>query len=278
MIFSRHTSSRIVSAFFALLLAVFLVPLAAAAPASAAEADTIHELVNEARWDDGQNGLIRNSEMDAVALAWAKQMAANDTMSHNPDYAAQIPSGWSAAGENVAQGYRTAQAMHDGWMSSPGHKANILGAFTDIGIAFYSSGGTTWGVQVFAAYSGHTGPEEPAVVPSPKPSPSEGSSSSATPTPEVSASASAGEASDPAETSSPSAPSSTDVGAVGDVDADAPATLSRAELQASVYGNKPDFTWIAWAIFFVLLALGGAVWFVVLRRTKTARPTGRRAR
>ncbi|MGJ8721249.1 MAG: CAP domain-containing protein, partial [Salinibacterium amurskyense] len=161
MIFSRHTPSRIASGFFALLLAIFLVPVAAAAPASAAEADTIHGLVNQARWDNGQQGLIRNADMDAVALAWAKKMAASSTMSHNPDYSTQIPAGWRSAGENVAQGYRTAQAMHDGWMASQGHRENILGAFTDIGIAFYSSGGTTWGVQVFATYPGHTGPSAP---------------------------------------------------------------------------------------------------------------------
>jgi|GEM_PF-2410165 len=277
MTFSRHTPSRIASVFFALLLAIFLVPIAAAAPASAAEADTIHGLVNEARWDNGQQGLIRNAEMDAVALAWAKKMAASGTMSHNPDYSSEIPSGWRSAGENVAQGYRTAQAMHDGWMASQGHRENILGAFTDIGIAFYSSGGTTWGVQVFATYPGHTGPDAPvAAVPAPEPDPAEESNETATPTPTATPSAS-----DSIESPSGSegaSDSSAGEGAVGEVDPDAAPTLTQAELQASVYGAQPDYTWIAWTIFFSILAVGGGVWFVFWRRLTSRRPVGRRAR
>lgn len=277
MIFSRHTPSRIASGFFALLLAIFLVPVAAAAPASAAEADTIHGLVNQARWDNGQQGLIRNADMDAVALAWAKKMAASSTMSHNPDYSTQIPAGWRSAGENVAQGYRTAQAMHDGWMASQGHRENILGAFTDIGIAFYSSGGTTWGVQVFATYPGHTGPSAPAAAaPEPKAEPADDPSETATPTPTATPSAS-----DSAESSSGSdgsSDSSVGEGTVGQVDADAAPTLTQAELQASVYGAKPDYTWIAWTIFFSILAVGGAAWFLFWRRIKSRRPVARRAR
>ncbi|GHD82560.1 uncharacterized protein YkwD [Salinibacterium amurskyense] len=277
MIFSRHTPSRIASGFFALLLAIFLVPVAAAAPASAAEADTIHGLVNQARWDNGQQGLIRNADMDAVALAWAKKMAASSTMSHNPDYSTQIPAGWRSAGENVAQGYRTAQAMHDGWMASQGHRENILGAFTDIGIAFYSSGGTTWGVQVFATYTGHTGPSAPAAAaPEPKAEPADDPSETATPTPTATPSAS-----DSAESSSGSdgsSDSSAGEGTVGQVDADAAPTLTQAELQASVYGAKPDYTWIAWTIFFSILAVGGAAWFLFWRRIKSRRPVARRAR
>ncbi|CAO1650875.1 CAP domain-containing protein [Salinibacterium sp. NSLL150] len=277
MIFSRHTPSRIASAFFALLLAMFLVPLGAASSASAAEADTIHGLVNQARWDDGQLGLIRNAEMDAVALAWAKKMAASNNMSHNPNYSDQIPTGWRSAGENVAQGYRTAQAMHDGWMSSQGHRENILGAFTDIGIAFYTSGGTTWGVQVFATYPGHTGPDAASAAPAPAPEPSEESSetatSSASPTPTPTAT----DAGDSGAGSNSSSGSSAD-GTIGEIDADAAPTLTQAELQASVYGTQPDYTWISWTIFFTLLAVGGGFWFVVWRRLKSRRPVARRAR
>lgn len=147
--------------------------LAPSTPASAAPADDIYTLVNEARWANGQAGLIRNAVMDQVAADWAATMAANGTMAHNPDYASQIPGGWSAAAENVAQGYPSGAAMHNGWMGSSGHRANILGNFTDIGIAFLSSGGTTWGVQVFGRYAGHVGPAAPAppLPPPPPPAP-----------------------------------------------------------------------------------------------------------
>lgn len=277
MIFSRHTPSRIASGLFAFILAILLVPVAAAGPASAAEAETIHGLVNQARWDNGQQGLIRNADMDAVALAWAKKMAASSTMSHNPNYSSEIPAGWRSAGENVAQGYRTAQAMHDGWMASPGHRENILGAFTDVGIAFYSSGGTTWGVQVFATYPGHTTPSAPvAAAPAPAPAPAEEVSVAATPTPTPTPSATT--PSNSATASGGSSAGSNREGAVGEIDSDSAPALTQAELQASVYGAKPDLTWMVWTIFFSIVAVGGAAWFFIWRRQKSRRPAGRRAR
>ena len=143
--------------------------LSPATPVAAAPADDIHVLVNQARWAAGQPGLVRNAAMDGVAANWATQLAANGTLSHNPAYSAEIPGGWVAAAENVAQGHPSAAAMHDGWMASAGHRANILGDFTDIGIAFLSANGTTWGVEVFAKYPGHTGPGAPAPPPPPAP-------------------------------------------------------------------------------------------------------------
>ncbi|WP_158000088.1 hypothetical protein [Salinibacterium sp. PAMC 21357] len=65
-------------------------------------------------------------------------------------------------------------------------------------------------------------------------------------------------------TSSPEAVSQN--GAVRDMDSTLPSEMSRAELQASVYGNKPDQTWIAWAVFGSIVLLAGAIWFVVWRR------------
>lgn len=165
-------------------LAVIVALGMAAVPtaAHAGPSDDIHALVNQARWDAGLNGLIRNAAMDQVAANWAATMAANGTMAHNPDYAAQIPGGWVAAAENVAQGYGSGSAMQGGWMGSPGHRANILGDYTDIGIAYLESGGTTWGVQVFANYPGHVGPAAPAP---PAPAPAPPAPAPAAPAPEV---------------------------------------------------------------------------------------------
>lgn len=143
--------------------------LGVAAPASAAPADTIYSLVNQARAAQGLPGLLRNSAIDGVALNWANQMAANGAMTHNPSYSSQLPGGWSRAAENVASRYPSPEAAFNGWMNSPGHRANILGDFTDIGIAFISANGTTWAVQDFGKYAGHAGP--PAPAPAPKPAP-----------------------------------------------------------------------------------------------------------
>jgi hypothetical protein len=133
--------------------------------ASASEADTIAALVNQARASAGLPGLIHNPSMDSVALQWANQMGAANSMTHNPDYSTQIPSGWSRAGENVAMGQPTPSEMHTAWMNSAGHRANILGDFTDIGVAFVTVNGTTWGVEDFGKYAGHAGAPAPAPAP-----------------------------------------------------------------------------------------------------------------
>ena len=130
--------------------------------ASASEADTIAALVNQARASAGLPGLIHNPAIDFVALQWANQMGAADSMSHNPSYSTQIPSGWSHAGENVAMGQPSPSEMHTAWMKSPPHRDNILGDFTDIGIAFVTLNGTTWGVEDFGTYAGHAGAPAPA--------------------------------------------------------------------------------------------------------------------
>jgi hypothetical protein len=135
-----------------------------AAPAQAAESDSIAGLVNQARWANGQAGLLRNGALDTVAVNWANQMAQANSLTHNPNTGSQIPAGWSRWGENIAQGYPNASAVHAGWMASPGHHANIVGDFTDLGVAFISAGGTTWAVEVFAKYAGHAGPAAPAAA------------------------------------------------------------------------------------------------------------------
>lgn len=38
-------------------------------------------------------------------------------------------------GENLAAGYTDARAVVDGWMRSPGHRANILGNFAEVGLS-----------------------------------------------------------------------------------------------------------------------------------------------
>lgn len=134
-----------------LLAGLSVLPVTAAV---AAEPETIHALVNQARIDNGQAGLVRNAAMDKVALDWANTMAATGSMSHNLQFASQIPAGWTRAGENVAFGQRSAEEVHQKWMASDGHRANILGDFTDVGIAFVRARNTTWSVEVFAKYPG----------------------------------------------------------------------------------------------------------------------------
>lgn len=144
-------------------------PTSPAAPAAApvlastlsGPAAEILHLVNQARAAEGLRPLVADAEVTVVAQRWSERQARAQRMYHNPDYASQIPSGWSRAGENVAMGYRTAAAMHEGWMNSPGHRANILNAaFTHIGIGWaVDANGRPYGTQLFAAYPAGARPD-----------------------------------------------------------------------------------------------------------------------
>jgi uncharacterized protein YkwD len=58
---------------------------------------------------------------------------------------------YSAAGENIAKGRLSASAVVQGWMNSPGHRANILSNnYTQIGIGLATdSTGTNYWTQMF---------------------------------------------------------------------------------------------------------------------------------
>lgn len=50
---------------------------------------------------------------------------------------------FSTWGENIAWGYPSAESVVAGWMSSPGHCANIMrDSFTETGIGYYE--GSLW--------------------------------------------------------------------------------------------------------------------------------------
>ncbi|MCM3662193.1 CAP domain-containing protein [Georgenia satyanarayanai] len=165
-----HISSpaRLARAATAFLAVLLVITCLSAVPASATETDAarfedrILQLLNADRRDKGLRPVQRATELDSVARSWSGKMAGASRMSHNPSYSKQIPTGWTCAGENVAYGYQTPEAMYRGWYNSPGHYANMFDArFTHIGIGIaYRNdpdfGAMPYGTQNFAAYSGKT--------------------------------------------------------------------------------------------------------------------------
>ena len=74
----------------------------AAGTESAAYAQTILTRVNALRSELGLAPVTRYTELDTIAQTWSEQMAGGGTMTHNPDFSGQYPTGWSWAAENVA--------------------------------------------------------------------------------------------------------------------------------------------------------------------------------
>ena len=112
-------------------------------------------LVNEIRVENGLKALTYDWELSRVARYKSQDMKDNNYFSHtSPVYGSPFQMiknfdiSFRSAGENIAKGYATPQAVVNGWMNSSGHRANILNAnYTHIGVG-YVSGGNYW-TQMF---------------------------------------------------------------------------------------------------------------------------------
>ena len=106
------------------------------------------ELVNEIRTSRGLGALTENWELSRVARFKSRDMRELHYFSHtSPTYGSPfemmraVGLSYRAAGENIAMGYPTPQAVVDGWMNSEGHRANILNpSFTVIGVGYVADG------------------------------------------------------------------------------------------------------------------------------------------
>ncbi|MFE5028626.1 CAP domain-containing protein [Streptomyces sp. NPDC056656] len=114
---------------------------ATTAPASGDTARVL-TLVNNERSKAGCSPLTMNAKLTKAAQDHSKDMASHRNMSHTgsdgsspDDRITRAGYSWSSYGENVAYGYSTPEKVMAGWMSSPGHKRNILDcSFKEIGI------------------------------------------------------------------------------------------------------------------------------------------------
>ncbi|WP_332871960.1 CAP domain-containing protein [Streptomyces triticisoli] len=106
------------------------------------------ELVNSERAKAGCSPLTVNAALNRAAQAHSEDMAAHRNMSHTGsdgsspgDRITRAGYTWRTYGENVAYGYSTPEQVMAGWMSSSGHKANILNcAFKEIGVGLAQPG------------------------------------------------------------------------------------------------------------------------------------------
>ncbi|MFD4554291.1 CAP domain-containing protein [Streptomyces sp. NPDC058469] len=138
--------------------ALWATPLTAGNLARTAE--KVAALTNAERARAGLPALAVDPLLAAAAQAHSSDMVARAFYSHTSpdgsqpwDRAAAAGSRRRTIGENIACGQRSAAEVVEGWMNSPGHRANILKPdFTHIGIGFAGGGqtGTYW-TQLFGA-------------------------------------------------------------------------------------------------------------------------------
>lgn len=127
-------------------------------PTNASSMETeVLRLVNIERQKQGLSPLKLSSELSKVAKMKSQDMADKNYFDHtSPTYGSpfdmmkQFGIKYTTAGENIAKGYNSAEAVMNGWMNSPGHKANILSSnFGTLGVGYVNQGGTTYWTQMF---------------------------------------------------------------------------------------------------------------------------------
>ncbi|MCJ7841152.1 CAP domain-containing protein [Lederbergia sp. NSJ-179] len=106
------------------------------------------DLTNQERAKNGLAPLKVDATLSKVAREKSRDMSANHYFDHNsPTYGSpfdmmkQYGVSYRSAGENIAMGQRSPQEVVNGWMNSPGHRANILNSsYTHIGVGYISNG------------------------------------------------------------------------------------------------------------------------------------------
>ena len=124
--------------------------------------DAIVAAMNRERAAHGLRPLRLNDQLTLAAEDRTRDMLAKHYFDHvSPDgispfkWAERRGYDYREIGENLAVGYETAAAVVDGWMHSPGHRANILRAdYSDVGIAVAESPVRGYGAPLVVALYG----------------------------------------------------------------------------------------------------------------------------
>lgn len=146
----RRLRSRICAALAALLAPSGLRAQVPDSPPVAKADPVVARLVeahNRERTKAGLPPLILEARLEEAARAHARDMADRDVMSHEGGDGSTpsqrvVRAGYhyASTGENVARGYRDVATVMQSWMDSPPHKKNVLGDFTEIGVARVEAG------------------------------------------------------------------------------------------------------------------------------------------
>lgn len=159
-------------------------------------AERVIELTNQERAKVGLPPLVSDPALNAAALAHSRDMAEHDFFSHTGSDGSSAcgrmaAAGYSpiwACGENIAAGYSSPEEVVAAWMSSAGHRANILSPYYQhIGVGYVYDAGDTFGpyyhywTQDFASHSWQT-PVPATSTPTPTRTPTATATPTGTPT------------------------------------------------------------------------------------------------
>jgi uncharacterized protein YkwD len=125
-------------------------------------ANEIFRLTNEARATNNLPAFHRDARLDAAAQRFSEYMGTAGFFHHVGPDGVTVPQREAAQGyrgmtwgENIAWGYPTPREVVDGWLKSPGHRANLLNqAFHDLGVGVAVVKGRVYMTQDFGTLPG----------------------------------------------------------------------------------------------------------------------------
>lgn len=154
----RKLSSKLLPPMFAtaLICATAISLAQTVAEARSTPAERLLVLANEARVSEGLRPLTWDPALADAAMAHCLRMAAEGPLAHRyggePDLTTRAGSAgahFSLVEENIALG-SNAETIHQGWLNSPEHRANLLNPAIDrVGIAVVARGGLLFAVADF---------------------------------------------------------------------------------------------------------------------------------
>ncbi|MCL1602171.1 MAG: CAP domain-containing protein [Actinomycetia bacterium] len=139
---------RISHRYLIMLVALSVMVVGLAIPAHAGPEGTLFSRINSSRSANGLAPLESYWDLTDDARAHSGRMMDRGSIYHNPSLGS-VTSVWQALGENVGMGIDL-NAMHDAFMNSPGHRANILGNYNYVGVGVKTdASGVSWVTVVF---------------------------------------------------------------------------------------------------------------------------------
>jgi hypothetical protein len=118
--------------------------------------------LNNLRASKGLNTLATDGQLHSIALNWSRSMAAQHTLSHNPNLGTEVTENWTKLGENVGFG-PDVDTVAQAFVNSPHHYANLVDpawGFVGIGVT-YTSDGALWVTEDFMQLAGNPPPPPP---------------------------------------------------------------------------------------------------------------------
>ena len=110
----------------------------------------VADLINGERTSRGLPSLRYNQTLAQASENHVQDMLKLGYFDHNRpgkkfyDFPNELGVRYTSLGENIATGFSDAASLVQGWMNSPGHRENILGDYTDIGVGIALNPDGTW--------------------------------------------------------------------------------------------------------------------------------------